>query len=227
MASVDPARLLELVDALRLRRVAVVGDLIADEFIYGEIARVSREAPVLILNYDSTELVPGGAGNAAGNVAALGGDRARRSASPGATNRAGVCSRRCGAARSTSGTCFVLPAIARRPRRASSPAASIPPSSRWFASTAPRPPRLDDGVRAAFAARVLAAVDGCDALLVSDYGSGLVTPRLVSEAHAAHPTRRRDRARQARQATDRTALPSLVDSRYGCSVPRHDRLHAE
>ena len=49
------------------------GDLIADEFIYGEIARVSREAPVLILNYDSTEIVPGGAGNAASNVAALGG----------------------------------------------------------------------------------------------------------------------------------------------------------
>ena len=49
------------------------GDLLADEFIYGQIARVSREAPVLILDYDSTEIVPGGAGNAAKNVAALGG----------------------------------------------------------------------------------------------------------------------------------------------------------
>ena len=55
------------------RASAVFGDLIVDEFIYGEIARVSREAPVLILNYDSTEIVPGGAGNAASNVAALGG----------------------------------------------------------------------------------------------------------------------------------------------------------
>ena len=54
------------------------GDLIADEFIYGEISRVSREAPVLILEYDSTEIVPGGAGNAANNVAALGGARSRR-----------------------------------------------------------------------------------------------------------------------------------------------------
>ena len=54
----------------------VVGDLIADEFIYGEVARVSREAPVLILKYDATEMVAGGAGNAANNVAALGG-RAR------------------------------------------------------------------------------------------------------------------------------------------------------
>src|SRR5207237_336654 len=48
-------------------------------FVYGQVARVSREAPVLILEYDSTEIVPGGAGNAANNVAALGG-RARLAA---------------------------------------------------------------------------------------------------------------------------------------------------
>ena len=52
--------------------MVVAGDLIADEFIYGRIDRVSREAPVLILKYDSTEIVPGGAGNAAANAAALG-----------------------------------------------------------------------------------------------------------------------------------------------------------
>ena len=72
-SAVDSDRLLELIDASPKVRVAVFGDFIADEFIYGEIARVSREAPVLILNYDSTEIVPGGAGNAANNVAALGG----------------------------------------------------------------------------------------------------------------------------------------------------------
>ena len=54
-------------------RVVVAGDLIADEFIYGEVERISREAPVLIVRYDSTEIVPGGAGNAASNVASLGG----------------------------------------------------------------------------------------------------------------------------------------------------------
>src|SRR3954471_21087763 len=66
-------RLLLLVDAFGGRRVLVIGDLIADEFIYGEVARVSGEAPVLILKYDATELVAGGAGNAASNVASLGG----------------------------------------------------------------------------------------------------------------------------------------------------------
>src|SRR4026209_2759637 len=66
-------RLLALVDGFSSRRVLVLGDLIADEFIYGEVSRVSREAPVLILKYDTTEIVAGGAGNAASNIAALGG----------------------------------------------------------------------------------------------------------------------------------------------------------
>ncbi|RMG43821.1 MAG: sugar kinase [Acidobacteria bacterium] len=65
-------RLLELVDALAATEVVVVGDAVLDEFEYGEIARVSREAPVLILNHRRTDLAPGGAGNTAANLAALG-----------------------------------------------------------------------------------------------------------------------------------------------------------
>ena len=69
----DSASLTALIDALGGRTVAVIGDVVADEFVYGRVARVSREAPVLILEYDSTEIVPGAGGNAANNVAALGG----------------------------------------------------------------------------------------------------------------------------------------------------------
>ena len=47
-------RLLALVDGFSSRRIVVVGDLIADEFIYGEVSRVSREAPVLIVKYDAS-----------------------------------------------------------------------------------------------------------------------------------------------------------------------------
>ncbi len=50
----------------------VVGDLIADEFLYGQIARVSREAPVLVLEYRDLLRVPGGAANAANNLLDLG-----------------------------------------------------------------------------------------------------------------------------------------------------------
>ncbi|HEV7859459.1 MAG TPA: PfkB family carbohydrate kinase [Pyrinomonadaceae bacterium] len=54
------------------RRVVVVGDLLADQFLYGEISRVSREAPVLILRHERTETTPGGAANCAVNLASLG-----------------------------------------------------------------------------------------------------------------------------------------------------------
>ncbi len=55
------------------KKIVVVGDLVADQFLHGTIARVSREAPVFILRHDETETLPGGAANAAVNVAALGG----------------------------------------------------------------------------------------------------------------------------------------------------------
>ncbi len=87
MVSVDRSRLLSLVDALRGQRVAVVGDLIADEFIYGQIARVSREAPVLILNYDSTEIVPGEPATPRRTPPPLA-DPSARSVSPVATSQA-------------------------------------------------------------------------------------------------------------------------------------------
>ncbi len=52
--------------------VTVLADLVADEFIFGEIARVSREAPVLILQHRERTVIPGGGGNAVMNLASLG-----------------------------------------------------------------------------------------------------------------------------------------------------------
>jgi D-glycero-beta-D-manno-heptose-7-phosphate kinase len=65
-------RLARIVEDFSKVTVTVLGDLIADEFIYGEIARVSREAPVLILRHRERTIVPGGAGNAIYNLADLG-----------------------------------------------------------------------------------------------------------------------------------------------------------
>lgn len=55
------------------KTIVIVGDLVADQFLRGTIARVSREAPVFILRHDETETFAGGAANAATNVASLGG----------------------------------------------------------------------------------------------------------------------------------------------------------
>jgi len=65
-------RLLDLSRRLTGRRVVIVGDLLADEYLYGKPARISREAPVLILRFTEREVKLGGAANAAHNIRALG-----------------------------------------------------------------------------------------------------------------------------------------------------------
>jgi len=57
----------------RDKRIVIAGDLVADQFLSGSISRVSREAPVFILKHEQTETRPGGAANAAANIASLGG----------------------------------------------------------------------------------------------------------------------------------------------------------
>ena len=71
-SSVDLLALADYVEQFSSKRVVLFGDFVADEFQFGEISRVSREAPVLILRHRETHLVPGGGANAANNFAALG-----------------------------------------------------------------------------------------------------------------------------------------------------------
>jgi D-glycero-beta-D-manno-heptose-7-phosphate kinase len=71
-SSVDLTRLLDITAAFARQTICVAGDYVLDEFVSGEISRVSREAPVLILRHRRSEIYPGGAGNAAANLADLG-----------------------------------------------------------------------------------------------------------------------------------------------------------
>ena len=200
----DSTLLIRLIQAFRHCTVAVIGDLVADEFIYGRVSRVSREAPVLILEYDTTEVVPGGAGNAANNVATLGG-------------RVDLVGR---VGRDDPGR-RVLAALHRRVdrRRVQRPGGGITPvKTRVLAggvhSAKQQVVRIDRGVAtrprvarrtvphaAAFTRAALAAVRRADAVLLSDYGSGLVTPALASRLRA-----------EARRLS--RPVPMLVDSRY-------------
>jgi rfaE bifunctional protein kinase chain/domain len=65
--------LLQLTQGFPRKKLLVVGDLVADHYIYGQTDRVSREAPVLVVRYEAAEVKLGGAANAAANVRALGG----------------------------------------------------------------------------------------------------------------------------------------------------------
>jgi rfaE bifunctional protein kinase chain/domain len=70
--SVDIARLIDIVSAFPRQTIGVIGDFVVDEFVSGAISRVSREAPVLILRHQHTDIYPGGAANAVNNLVALG-----------------------------------------------------------------------------------------------------------------------------------------------------------
>src|SRR5213080_5522180 len=65
-------RLKKIVESFPKATITVVGDLVADEFVFGEISRVSREAPVLILKHRERTVLPGGGANAVNNLADLG-----------------------------------------------------------------------------------------------------------------------------------------------------------
>lgn len=193
--------LLELIDGFSGQRVAVIGDLIADEFIYGQLSRISREAPVLILKYDRTTILPGGVGNAASNVAAFGGvarlvarigrrdtDRRLVRAFPKGVNLENL----------------VRPLQYRVPVKTRILAGGLHSARQQIVRidrelTAAPDPRT----RAEFERAARRAVIGCDAVLISDYGSGLITPALVSSVKNVLTRTRR-----------RRSVPILIDSRY-------------
>lgn len=191
------ARAGDLVSRFHRVHLAVVGDLVADEFIYGQIDRVSREAPVLILKYDSTEIVPGGAGNAASNAAALG----ARVEVVGVVGKDATGDR----------------LLAAMPRRASTRHVIrardyvTPVKTRILAggvhSAKQQVVRIDRaGGRVApehiarIEASLVQQLRRADAVIISDYGSGLVSPALWRRARAAAGVKARPLV--------------LVDSRY-------------
>src|SRR3990167_8597739 len=66
-------RLLKLLEQFKNKKVLVVGDIMLDKYIWGEVSRISPEAPVQVVNVLKETYEPGGAANVANNVAALGG----------------------------------------------------------------------------------------------------------------------------------------------------------
>jgi rfaE bifunctional protein kinase chain/domain len=195
-------RLSRLIAAFRGKRLVVFGDLIADEYVYGRVARVSREAPVLILEYNATEIVPGGAGNAANNVASLGAtvtlvslvgrdEPGRRlfKVLPRGVERAGLA--RPGGYRTPVKTRILAGGI----HSAKQQVVRID----RFASE-----KVSEGHRLAAETIARRAVKGADAVLVSDYGSGLVTPKFVHELAASL----------------KKGTPILIDSRYALTKYR-------
>lgn len=212
-----------LLARMRGQRVVVAGDLVADEFLYGRIDRVSREAPVLILRYDAADVVPGGAGNAAANVRSLGG----------VVDIVGV------AGRDEAGNRLVasLSAGRRQPGIVRPPGFATPVKTRILAggvhSAKQQVVRIDrsgtpiDRRTAGRVESALArALGRARVLVVSDYGSGLLSPAVLSRALARarrrHPplvlVDSRYRLGEFRGATACTPNESEVEALYGVRI---------
>jgi rfaE bifunctional protein kinase chain/domain len=181
------ADLVGRVGRFRGLRVAVLGDLVCDEFVHGDIERVSREAPVLILRHTRTEVVPGGGANAVANLRALGAEPVPVGLV--GTDPAGdaLLERFRKAGIDTHGV--------RRLARYATPA-----KSRLLAGgihtrrqqvirvdRGAEPGDLDVSVEADLLRRAERALRGAAGLLVADYGYGAATPRLVRGLRRAHP----------------------------------------
>jgi len=190
--------LLGIVRRLRGRRILVLADLVADEFVYGRVERVSREAPVLILRHDASDVRLGGGANAVHNIRTLGGRPLPL----------GVLGRDAHGAR--------LRALLREKGVSTSrifaeASYATPVKTRILAgglhSTKQQIVRIDKlaPLREGSALRrklllALRAAPRVDAVLVSDYGMGLLT-RDVVEAAVSLARRR--------------GIPVTVDSRHG------------
>ncbi len=74
LTTITAARLRSLIEGFKGKRVLVIGDMVADQYLIGRPTRISREAPVLILELDEERTIPGGATNVAVNVRSLAGE---------------------------------------------------------------------------------------------------------------------------------------------------------
>ncbi len=180
------------------RRVALLGDLAADEFVHGTAARVSREAPVLVVREERRELRPGGAANAAANLRALGGapivvgwvgdDAPGRALLESLLRRGVDCGR-------------IVTAHSRATTTKTRVLAGGENTVRQQVVRLDRVCRepLENGTERALLERLRQAVAEAGVLLVSDYGEGVLTPAILAEVNRLSVAEK---------------IPVVVDSRY-------------
>jgi len=191
-------RLTNLVHEFAKRRVVVVGDLVADQFLYGEISRVSREAPVLILRHERTETVPGGAANCAANLASLGAQTAlvgvvgSDSAGDALLDKLSAAGVDCaGIVRSTRfRTTTKVRVLAGQAHSMRQQVIRVDYESAPLAGTQ---------IEMELGAHLREVVGGADAVILSDYNYGVAGAQIVE---------------RVRDATRASAVPVLIDSRF-------------
>ena len=194
-------RFAEIVNTFSQKRLLVIGDTIADRFVYGEISRVSREAPVFILRHEHTETAPGGAANCAANLAALGAKVALISVigndEPGKLlldklEAAGIDCRGL-VVSSERKTTTKMRVLAGQVHSTRQQVIRIDYDSE---------PALASDEREQLEQRLREEIEQADAVIISDYNYGVVDTQMAA---------------MARDAADRRRIPVFIDSRFRLS----------
>jgi rfaE bifunctional protein kinase chain/domain len=179
--SPETAELLRTVQGFEGRRVLVVGDLVADEYIFGKPERISREAPVLILRYLSQETRLGGAANACHNLHTLGATVVPLGVV--GADRTGEVLRRLLADQGIERDGLVTVPERRTPVKTRIMAGGSL-STRQQVVRVDREPEggLPPAAESALVERLRTWAGRVDAVVLSDYGYGTITPRILGEA---------------------------------------------
>jgi rfaE bifunctional protein kinase chain/domain len=183
------------------KKVVIIGDVVADQFLHGSISRVSREAPVFILRHEETETRPGGAANAAANVASLGARPLLIGVTGNDENR--VLLR--GSLNDHNVSCeYIIEDFCRTTTTKVRVLAGQPYSVKQqviridYEGSA----ELSDEIESRLIEHLRLAAKQADAIVVSDYGYGVVSPDIFDEA---------------RELATKRDIPLVVDSRFRLS----------
>lgn len=194
-------RLLNIIRRFAKRQLVIVGDSIADKFLYGSISRVSREAPVFILRHESTETVPGGAANCALNLAALGANVSLVSVA--GNDEAGTALREKLRAAGVNIDGLLLSDKLQTTTKVRILAGHAHANKQQVIRVDYEDAPLNDSsLREAINDRLKTALAAADAVILSDYNYGVVDPQAI------------DLVREARRVKN---IPALVDSRFRLS----------
>jgi len=173
-----------LATRLRGANVLTIGDVMLDEYVWGQVSRISPEAPVPIVAVDRRTHLPGGAGNAAAGVAALEANSVLCSivGDDPAGDRLQSALTDCG---------IDCRGMVVEPERVTTVKTRVIAHSQQVVRTDFEERRpLSDKIEDELIASIRAAVDSVDAVLISDYAKGIVSPRVAQETIGA--ARKRD-----------------------------------
>ena len=187
-------QLIDIVRRFADQRIAIVGDAIADKFVHGSIARVSREAPVFILRHDKTETLPGGAANCAMNLVALGA-RVSLISVTGADESGNELRTKLEAAGVDTSSVIVSDKVQTTTKVRILAGHSHSSKQQVIRIDYDAAPIHDAELRHSIIDKLEQTITSADALIISDYNYGVVDAQTVSVAR-------------------KTNMPVLVDSRF-------------